>query len=86
MTQAPWPPRFEQIVREHLPALAAEDALTQDLVLADHGLNSLRTVNLLVSLEDGFAVTLPDELLAGTTFATAGALWSVFAQLTGDRA
>lgn len=83
MTESTWPAEFEGVVRRHLPGLPDAKSLDDDLVLADHGLDSLQTVSLLVALEDRFAVTFPDELLAANTFHTAGSLWAVFEQVIG---
>jgi acyl carrier protein len=83
MAEPTWPAEFEELVRGHLPGLRYGEPLTAELVLADHGLDSLRRVSLLVALEDGFEVTFPDELLAGNTFHTTGSLWAVFGQVVG---
>jgi acyl carrier protein len=76
-----WPPRFEAVLREHLNRLPPEADLTGDLSMADAGLNSLGTVNLLVALEDEFGVLFPDELLAASTFETPAALWKVLREI-----
>jgi acyl carrier protein len=78
---AAFPDGFAEVVREHLPGLAAGETLTPDHVLADHGLDSLRRVSLLIALEDTFDVTFPDELLAGNTFATVGSLCGALEQV-----
>ena len=83
MVGATWPAEFEEFVRGHLPGLRDDEPLTAELVLADHGLDSLRRVSLLVALEDGFGITFPDELLAGNTFDTTGSLWAGFEQVVG---
>ncbi|GGM89383.1 hypothetical protein GCM10011609_27810 [Lentzea pudingi] len=75
-----WPDQFEAVVRKHLPMLG-DDGVSPELVLADRGLDSIGTINLLVALEDEFDVVFPDELLAATTFETPGALWAVLASL-----
>jgi len=80
-TSAEWAAGFEAVLRKHLPRLSADAELTGDLVLADHGLNSLATVNLLVAIEDEFDVMFPDELLAATTFTTPDALWTVLKEV-----
>jgi acyl carrier protein len=43
--------------------------------LADLGLDSMHAIDLLFDLEDSFGVTLGDDELNATTFATAGSLW-----------
>lgn len=76
-----WPPQFETILRQYLPSLPADTEITEGLLLADNGLNSLGTVSLLVALEDGFDVVFPDELLAATMFDTPLALWQVLREV-----
>lgn len=73
----PWPPEFEKLLREHLSALDDDQPLSLDLNLADHGLDSLATVGLLVSLEELFEVAIPDELLQQTSFRDPGAIWQL---------
>jgi acyl carrier protein len=76
-----WTPEFEKVLREYLPLLAAGRDLTPDARLTALGLDSLATVQLLVSLEDAFEVIIPDELLTLENFATADAVWSVITEL-----
>ncbi|MFG3116250.1 acyl carrier protein [Streptomyces sp. NPDC048197] len=48
----------------------------------------MQAIELLFAVEDTFGISLPDEELNDTTFATAGSLWNVIAaqlpQGTGD--
>ncbi|KJK51607.1 hypothetical protein UK23_06290 [Lentzea aerocolonigenes] len=80
---AEWPPEFEKVLREHLPLLPAGEQLAPDAQLSAIGLDSLSIVQLLITLEDTFAVEIPDELLSVRTFATAGALWTAISGLLG---
>ncbi|MEU9504098.1 acyl carrier protein [Streptomyces sp. NPDC048196] len=63
-------------------------ALTPDTDLRTLGVDSMQAIELLFAVEDTFGISLPDEELNDTTFATAGSLWNVIAaQLpegTGD--
>lgn len=77
--RAQWTDQFDAVVCRHLSMPGTVDGLTPNLVLADRGLDSLDTINLLVALGDAFGVTFPDESLAATTVETPGALWSVLA-------
>ncbi|MCP2258142.1 acyl carrier protein [Streptoalloteichus tenebrarius] len=79
-----WAPEFEALLRPHLPALAADQELPGDTRLADLGLDSLSTVNLLIELENGFGVSFPDELLTAETFETADTLWRTVSALSTD--
>jgi acyl carrier protein len=76
-----WDNAFDSIVRSHLTVPAGATLPPTDL-LADHGLDSMGTVTLLVALEEEFAVTFPDDLLVPETFATAGSLWTALSGLS----
>jgi acyl carrier protein len=66
--------RFVDLLTATLPLLG-EGPLTEDTRLRDAGLDSMQAVDLLFGIEDAFDVSLPDEELNETTFATAGSLW-----------
>ncbi|KAA2255384.1 acyl carrier protein [Solihabitans fulvus] len=55
---------------------AGANEITLDSSLRDLGLDSMQAVELLFAIEDTYQVSLPDELLTDTTFATAGNLWA----------
>jgi nodulation protein F len=75
-------PQFEEILRGQLPFLPADEPLSPDTNLTDHGLDSLGIVELLTVLEQEYGVAFVDDALTRETFETAGSLWSV---LTGLR-
>jgi acyl carrier protein len=78
-----WDSRFDDILRKYLSFLEPGQPITEDLGLRDYGLDSLGVVDLLVSVELEFGVTLRDEELTAETFETPAALWSaIAAQLT----
>lgn len=81
MTELTWPERFEVVLRSHATLLDATNDVTPDLNLVEYGLDSLATVSLLLDLEDEFGVTIPDESLTATTFATPRDLWAVVDKL-----
>jgi acyl carrier protein len=74
-----WPTRFEEVLRPHL-VLVGDTPLTSDIGLAESGLDSLATVELLIELEEAFSVVVPDEQL-GDAFDTVGGLWAILAGL-----
>ncbi|MFJ2766855.1 phosphopantetheine-binding protein [Streptomyces sp. NPDC087300] len=86
MPAAPWPPDFENTLRLHLPLLDEDRPLSPELVLSDHGLDSLATVSLLLDLEERYAVTIPDELLSAQAFGSPAELWAVVALARGGSA
>ncbi|MFJ6610143.1 phosphopantetheine-binding protein [Streptomyces sp. NPDC091289] len=73
---ASWPPAFENALRQSLPLLEPSEALLPDTRLAELGLDSMATVQLLVVLEEVFARMLPDELITHDTFATPADVWA----------
>ncbi|KMS66247.1 hypothetical protein ACM01_46155 [Streptomyces viridochromogenes] len=77
----PWDEAFETILRSLLRALPDDAPLRPDQDLAAAGLDSMASVELLLKLEETYAVEIPDELLQPTTFATAGALWEAVSGL-----
>jgi acyl carrier protein len=77
----PWEPKFEAILRPHLSLLDTDAALAPDVELRSMGVDSLRLIEVLVSIEDSFDIEFPDELLTGDTFRTPGALWTAVQSL-----
>jgi acyl carrier protein len=82
----PWDERFESVVRANVPVLAASDPLLPSASLYDLGLDSMGTIQLLLELEETFAVTFPDDALKPETFATPEALWRVVHALAPSHA
>jgi acyl carrier protein len=73
--------RFESTLRNFLPFLDADEALTPDMSLRDLGLDSMGMVELLTDLESGYDVRFRDEALTMETFATPGVLWGVLTSM-----
>jgi diaminopimelate decarboxylase len=78
-----WDEPFETILRSQLRALPDDVPLGPDQNLAALGLDSMASVELLLALEEHYAMEIPDELLQPATFATAAALWKA---ISGVRA
>jgi acyl carrier protein len=76
-----WDEKFEGLVREYLPFLAADDKLGPGLALREFGLDSLGVVDLLVAVESAYGVRLTDDVLSMETFTTPAALWGVLSGL-----
>jgi acyl carrier protein len=74
---ATWNDTFVQALREQLPELPAEGELTPATDLYDLGLDSLRSVQLLLALEDTWDISIPDDMLTAETFRTPGSLWTL---------
>lgn len=83
-------PTFENLLIPFLPYLNG-NPITEESRLHDLGLNSMKAIDLLFTIEDELGVALPDEDLNDATFTTAGALWSAVRRAgagagTGDSA
>ncbi|WFE41158.1 phosphopantetheine-binding protein [Micromonospora sp. WMMD998] len=65
---------FQNLLMPFLPYLNGRP-ITEDTRLHDLGLNSMKAIDLLFTIEDELGVSLPDEDLNDSTFATAGSLW-----------
>jgi acyl carrier protein len=76
-----WDEQFETLLRSHLPFLEEDEELFGDLNLREFGLDSLGVVDLLVSLEETYAVRLLDEDLKMDTFAAPSVLWATLFKL-----
>ncbi|MER7156076.1 acyl carrier protein [Streptomyces lydicus] len=72
--------RFTALLRPFLKHTGPDDlTLTPDTDLRALGVDSMQAIELLFAVEDTYGITLPDEELNDTTFATAGSLWRVIA-------
>jgi len=74
----PWPSKFDAVVRMHLRLLGPDQELTEDLIFANHGLDSLGMLSLLAALEHDLDVVFPDDRLTLTMFETPKSLWAAF--------
>ncbi|MCC2321242.1 phosphopantetheine-binding protein [Cellulomonas xiejunii] len=75
-------PRFEGALRECLIGLVGPDGVLQhDTDLAALGIDSLTVVRLMVTIEDTFEVTIPDDLIGFEIFSSPGVLWDVVSGL-----
>jgi acyl carrier protein len=71
-----WDSKFDELLRQYLPYLAADEELTANVPLRELGLDSLAVVELLKALEDTYDVRFEDDALTLETFETPGVLWS----------
>ena len=76
--------RFLALLRRRLKFLPAQVDLDVDSELRLLGLDSLAAIDLLLDLEDAFAVTLPEQFLNAETFRTARSLWQAVAETAGN--
>jgi acyl carrier protein len=54
----------------------APDTIKDSDFLEDVGVDSLKSVTLLLDIESTLGVSIPDELLTAESFATVGSLWN----------
>jgi acyl carrier protein len=73
----------ETALRKHLTALSPEGAIADGDDLHGMGLDSMRSINLLLELEATFGVVIPDELLAPEHYQTFGALKAMLRRALG---
>lgn len=63
--------QLHAILRPHLKFLPNDRPVDPDADLGELGLDSMASIKLLLDLEQGFGVTVPDEALDENTFASA---------------
>jgi acyl carrier protein len=78
---ADWPDEFDVILRRHCQLDDADAPIDPDAMLTALGMDSMEVVEFIVSIEDAFDLTIPQELLTPQTFATPGTVWNMVAGL-----
>ena len=68
------PTEFCDLLRPFL-RFAGDGPIEPGTDLRQAGLDSMQAIELLFAVEDEFGVTLDDDAMTDTTFATAGSLW-----------
>ena len=81
-----WDQQFDEILRQYLPFLSAEEKLEANTGLRDLGLDSMGIVEMLATLEDAYGVRFLDEALTVETFATPGVLWATLSEMSAQAA
>ncbi|WP_405782629.1 acyl carrier protein [Streptomyces sp. NBC_00859] len=77
--------RFTELLRPFLKNAGPDGiVITPETDLRRLGVDSMQAIELLFSVEDTFGISLPDEELNDTTFATAGSLWHVISAQLSD--
>lgn len=75
--------QIRTIVREHAHLSIDIDQLTADASLYQAGLTSHASVNLMLALEDHFAIEFPERMLRRRTFENVTAIRNAVEELTG---
>lgn len=73
----PWDARFETLMRAALRLLKPDDPLPSGLRTADYGLDSLAMVELMLSIEETYEISIPDDMVRPQIFSTPDNLWEV---------
>lgn len=81
-----WDQQFDEILRQYLPFLSAEEKLEVNTDLRDLGLDSMGIVEMLAAIEDAYGVRFLDEALTVETFATPGVLWATLSEMSAQAA
>lgn len=77
----PFAEQFETILRKHLRLVAADEPILPETGLVSAGLDSAGTINLLLDIEEEFAISIPERLLTQESFQTRSTLECVVAAL-----
>ncbi|GAB3986329.1 phosphopantetheine-binding protein [Plantactinospora veratri] len=72
-----WTDSFLETLRRQVPLLPAGEELTPATNLYDLGLDSMRSVQLLIALEETLDISIPDEMLTAEAFRTPGDIWAL---------
>ncbi|MCY0938895.1 phosphopantetheine-binding protein [Streptomyces sp. H34-S4] len=68
------PQDLMSFLRHYCRELPPHAELTDDLSLAEVGVDSLAVVEMITAIEDRYGIEFPEELLSPETFATPGSL------------
>jgi acyl carrier protein len=70
-----WPEEFETLLRRHCRLVPENRAIDADALLPALGVDSLEVIELIVSIEDTFELTMPADLLTPEVFLSARSVW-----------
>ena len=82
--ERPWDEQFETLLRNALQTVGYQGEFTADVPLSDSGLGSFGTVGLLVAIEQGYGITIPDDFQIVDMFRTPRSLWDTIATLVAE--
>ena len=78
-------PRYIDLLQPFLKRGGSDGVtVTPDTDLRKLGVDSMQAIELLFAIEDTFGISLPDDDLNDTTFATVGNLWAAVAAQLPD--
>jgi acyl carrier protein len=76
--------KLSDVLRDHMPDAPAQGALDPEANLVDLGIDSLRLVELIISLEDSFDMLIPDEEMLAENFRTVGTIAALVDRLAAS--
>jgi acyl carrier protein len=75
--------QIRAIIREHARLSVDAAQLNDQASLYQAGLTSHASVNLMLALEDAFAIEFPERMLRRRTFESIDTIWAAIEELTG---
>lgn len=72
------------VLRKHLTHVEANDSIDEERDLYELGLDSMKSIALLLDLESAFNVVIPDEYLTADNYRTLGRLRSMIRVVVGE--
>ena len=78
---ADWPQEFDQIMRRYCRFADPVLAIAANSSLTSLGIDSMGLINMIIAIEDTFAVTVPDEMLTSESLRTPGSVWAAVRDL-----
>ncbi|ROQ67145.1 acyl carrier protein [Streptomyces sp. 840.1] len=72
-----WDPAFEGLLKEILPRLAERGEVGPDISLKAVGLDSLAMVEVLMTVENTYGISIPDDDLEPEVFTSPATLWAL---------
>ena len=70
-----WDQRFERILREHMPDIAVDDAISPNEEMASLGVTSMLLLSLMLALEREYKIRFPMDALIEESFRSPSSIW-----------
>jgi len=70
-----WDQRFDSILREHMPDMAVDDAISPNEEMASLGVTSMLLLSLMLALQDEYEIRFPMDALVEESFRSPSSIW-----------
>jgi acyl carrier protein len=70
-----WDQRFDGILREHMPDIAVDDAISPNEEMASLGITSMLLLSLMLALEREYEIRFPMDALIEESFRSPASIW-----------